>query len=144
MNNSTTARKVQEMTIKHVDNDNVFKLTKNDMGNWENEEAAYIEKHVKSFIEAGIWKLVESVGVEDEPKEDLINKPSHYHSGGIDVITFAESQCTREELRGFYKINVWKYTARAEKKNGLEDYKKAEFYQKRLLELEEKETEDTK
>ena len=66
-------------------------------------------------------------------EEDLINKPPHYHSGGIDVFAFAEAQCSKEELRGFYKINIIKYLARAEKKNGLEDYEKAERYMKELM-----------
>lgn len=107
--------------------------------NYMSQNITFYEEEICNFIINKAWtvKLI-SIPIHEkkEPKEDMINKPSHYHSGGIDVIAFAEAQCTHEELRGFYKINVWKYTARAEKKNGLEDYKKAEFYQKRLLELE--------
>jgi hypothetical protein len=33
--------------------------------------------------------------------EDEINKPSHYHKGGIDVIGFAELHYSKEELKGF-------------------------------------------
>lgn len=68
--------------------------------------------------------------------QDIINKPKHYHQGGIDVIRFAEAKCTKEELKGFYKINIMKYITRADLKNGLEDLKKAKFYLDKLIELE--------
>jgi hypothetical protein len=42
--------------------------------------------------------------------EDEINKPSHYHKGGIDVIGFAELHYSKEELKGFIVLtssNMW-------------------------------------
>ncbi|MDU1838652.1 MAG: DUF3310 domain-containing protein [Staphylococcus epidermidis] len=73
--------------------------------------------------------------------EDIINKPSHYHKNGIDVIGFAKLHCSKEELRGFFRINVWKYTDRYLQKNNVEDLKKARFYLDQLIELESKEEE---
>jgi hypothetical protein len=70
--------------------------------------------------------------------EDVINAPSHYHKGGIDVIGFAEAHYTKDELKGFYRINVIKYVDRYDKKNGLQDLKKAKFYLNKLIELENK------
>lgn len=67
---------------------------------------------------------------------DVINTPSHYHKGGIDVIAFSELQFEKEELKGFYRINVLKYVTRYDRKNGIEDLKKAEFYLNKLIGLE--------
>lgn len=74
-----------------------------------------------------------------EPIEDVVNKPSHYHKGGIDVIGFAERHYSKEELKGFYRINIIKYVDRYDKKNGLTDLDKADFYLKKLWELESNE-----
>ena len=68
--------------------------------------------------------------------EDEINKPLHYHKGGIDVIGFAKLQFCPNEMRGFYRVNVLKYVTRYDRKNGVKDLKKAEFYLKKLMELE--------
>ena len=68
--------------------------------------------------------------------EDVINKPNHYHKNGIDVIGFCEAQFSKDELRGFYRINVLKYVTRYQDKNGVQDLEKAEFYLQKLIELE--------
>ena len=69
--------------------------------------------------------------------EDVINKPTHYHQNGIDVIGFSEAQFSKDELRGFYRINCLKYITRFDRKGGVEDIKKASFYLNKLLEMEE-------
>ena len=63
-------------------------------------------------------------------------KPDHYHYGGMDVIGFGEVNYTKAELVGFYRMNILKYVHRYDKKRGLEDLKKAEFYLNKLIELE--------
>lgn len=68
--------------------------------------------------------------------EDEINKPSHYHKGGIDVIGFAELHYSKEELKGFYRINGIKYLDRYDSKGGVKDLKKCLFYVNKLIELE--------
>jgi len=68
--------------------------------------------------------------------ENVIDKPEHYHKGGIDVIEFAKMKFSHEEVRGFFRINILKYTTRFDLKNGEEDLKKAEFYIKALAEWE--------
>lgn len=70
-------------------------------------------------------------------KEDIINKPNHYHDSGIDPISIGESILTKEEMNGFYKMNMIKYWYRAGKKennNKEQDLKKYEFYRKKLEE----------
>ena len=70
--------------------------------------------------------------------EDVINKPSHYHGGGIDLFEFGEKKFPKEEMRGFYKLNVMKYLTRAGKKDDIiQDLKKAERYLQQLIKLEE-------
>ena len=71
-------------------------------------------------------------------KEDIINKPSHYHKNNIDVIKFSELQFDKLELQGFYRINVLKYVTRFDRKNKVEDLEKAKFYINKLIELHSK------
>ena len=64
-------------------------------------------------------------------KSDSVNHPSHY--GGEDnpyeVIKVCEAWLTRDEFIGAMKFQIWKYTARAGKKNSeSEDYAKAQWY----------------
>lgn len=68
--------------------------------------------------------------------DDLINKPKHYHQGGIDVIGFAELQFPKEELKGFFRINILKYVTRYDRKGHMADLEKADFYLKKLMDLE--------
>lgn len=68
-------------------------------------------------------------------EEDIINKPNHYHDSGIDPISIGESILTKEEMNGFYKMNMIKYWYRAGKKDGNskeQDLKKYEFYKNKL------------
>jgi hypothetical protein len=62
---------------------------------------------------------------------DKIN-PTHY-KGTIECIDAIESTMTKEAFRGYLKGNVLKYMWRYEKKNGVEDLQKAEWYLKKLI-----------
>ncbi|GEQ32175.1 hypothetical protein B795N_00570 [Marinilactibacillus psychrotolerans] len=71
-------------------------------------------------------------------EEDIINEPRHYHQGGIDVIRFSQAQFSKEELKGFYRINAIKYLTRYDRKGKpKEDLEKAQFYLNKLKSLEE-------
>ena len=74
-----------------------------------------------------------------ERDTDNVNKPSHYHTGNIDVIKFSEENFSNEELKGFYRMNAIKYITRYDKKNGIEDLDKAIFYINKLKEFESNE-----
>lgn len=63
--------------------------------------------------------------------------PSHYKTGGLEVITILRKKLTPEEFKGFCKGNILKYVLRADKKNGSEDLKKAQVYLKWLTEAVE-------
>ena len=74
----------------------------------------------------------------EKAKADVVNHPSHYTSGKIEVISIMEDQLTDEEYRGYIKGQVIKYVTRERHKNGLEDLRKAAWYLNRLIKRLEK------
>jgi hypothetical protein len=86
---------------------------------------------------------------------DMVNHPGHYKGkldpmlaavrgalvedvDGINIECFEAmvSMMTIEELRGYLRGNSFKYRWRYQKKVGLQDLEKAEWYEKKLLRLE--------
>jgi Protein of unknwon function (DUF3310) len=63
-------------------------------------------------------------------KEDLINHPSHYKTGGIETIDFIEAK-----QLDYHLGNVVKYISRAGRKNSgyLQDLQKAQWYLNRAI-----------
>jgi hypothetical protein len=59
---------------------------------------------------------------------DEVNHPPHYLVGGIEVIDYIKAKLTPEEFRGYLKGNVIKYISRADHKNGMTDWGKADWY----------------
>jgi len=59
---------------------------------------------------------------------DEVNHPPHYLVGGIEVIDYIKAKLTPEEFRGYLKGNVIKYISRADHKNGMIDWGKADWY----------------
>ena len=89
---------------------------------------------------------------------DTVNQPRHYKkeasplettiraaltdNGDIDPLNLEcfeamVSMLTIDEIRGYLRGNSFKYRWRYTHKNGIEDLKKAEWYEKKLLRLEE-------
>lgn len=89
---------------------------------------------------------------------DTVNQPRHYKkeassleiairaaltdNGDIDPLNLEcfeamVSMLTTNEIRGYLRGNSFKYRWRYTHKNGIEDLKKAEWYEKKLLRLEE-------
>lgn len=76
---------------------------------------------------------------------DSVNHPKHYQIGdtGIEAIDIIEAITKEGSLNGFENYclgNVLKYILRANKKNGIEDYKKAKVYLNWLIESIESES----
>lgn len=67
---------------------------------------------------------------------DPVNNPSHYASGGIECIDAMQAMLSREEFIGYLRGNIFKYQWRYKLKNGVEDLKKAQWYQNKLIEVE--------
>ena len=80
------------------------------------------------------------VEVSSKPPEtptasDAVNHPAHYQ-GAHECIDEMLALFGIEAVKGFCMCNVYKYRYRADKKNGAEDIKKADWYMSKLMELE--------
>ena len=65
--------------------------------------------------------------------EDL-DRPKRYSGRSGDLLDALENDIlSREEMIGAYKMNIIKYVARFDKKNGLQDLNKACVYMSRLM-----------
>lgn len=74
--------------------------------------------------------------------EELKNTSRYKTNSGKQLFDVLEDDLlTYEELRGFYKANIYKYTHRYKQKNGIEDLKKVKVYVDQLIKLEEKQNE---
>jgi hypothetical protein len=73
-------------------------------------------------------------GLKGTFRDDMVNHPPHYTSGGIEVIDYMEAKMTPEQFKGYLIGQVLKYMSRAGKKQDeLEDYKKAQWYLTKLI-----------
>lgn len=82
--------------------------------------------------------MAEKVKEYNYEQVDVINKPSHYMSGGLEVIDILKSKLTPEEYKGFLKGLALKYIFRAGKKEHnaeLQDMKKADWYIQKMIEF---------
>ena len=70
----------------------------------------------------------------EKVRQDIINSPNHYADSTIECIDAMEAMMTPEQFIGYLRGNVFKYQWRYEKKNGIEDLKKAQWYLERLTE----------
>lgn len=66
---------------------------------------------------------------------DPVNHPDHYTSGKKEFLDIAKDFLSNEQFKGALVFNIFKYLFRYERKNGIEDLLKAEFYLKRLIKL---------
>lgn len=74
--------------------------------------------------------------------EELENTKRYKTNSGKQLFDVLEDDLlTYEELRGFYKANIYKYTHRYKEKNGIEDLKKVKVYVDQLIKVEEKQNE---
>ena len=78
-------------------------------------------------------KGIKLISIRRENKlnnNDNIKSPKHYKLEGMNVesIEVIKSILGKEGFKAFCKGNIMKYLIRAERKNGLEDYRKAKTY----------------
>ena len=68
------------------------------------------------------------------PRKRKMSKinPKHYKFGGVECIDAIKSSLSPEQLRGYLKASIIKYLWRYEKKNGLEDLEKADWFLRKL------------
>lgn len=91
----------------------------------------------KEFLE--MCEETGSIIGEGTVAEDKIKSPSHYKLEGLncETIDVVKARLGKEGFKAFCIGNVLKYVLRAEKKNGLEDYKKSKHYLEWIIEGEE-------
>lgn len=64
-------------------------------------------------------------------------EPSYYKQNGKDLFgRFEDGLMPADEIRGFYKGNIFKYITRYQNKNGVEDLQKAKVYLEQLIKFE--------
>ena len=68
---------------------------------------------------------------------DNVNHPSHYETGKFECIDVMLETQGLAATQAFCVCNAFKYLYRHQKKNGLEDIKKALWYLNKIVELEE-------
>ena len=75
----------------------------------------------------------------DDDGHDMVSHPKHYTQGGIECIDALKAATVgKRGMEAVCVAKIIKYLWRYEKKNGIEDVRKAKFYIERLLkELEE-------
>lgn len=84
-------------------------------------------------------EIMEEIMQEEYNKQhNAVNHPSHYASGGIECIDAMEAAYGIEAVMHFCMCNAFKYQWRFDKKNGVEDLKKAQWYQNKYIELKSK------
>lgn len=67
-----------------------------------------------------------------------VNRPAHYTAGRVECIDAMEAAVTGlEGMDAVLTAQVLKYLWRWNKKNGVEDLRKAEWYLKRLIAMKE-------
>ena len=69
-------------------------------------------------------------------EHDIVNNPRDYKLDGLDVEVIDVIKATVTDFESFCHGNIIKYALRANKKNGIEDLKKAKKYIEMLIEEE--------
>lgn len=88
------------------------------------------EKHSDSELLRAIAIIVE--GEQASTHVNTVNHPSHYQ-GANECIDVMRAMFGDEAVKGFCKCNAYKYRFRADRKNGAEDIRKAEWYESYLI-----------
>jgi len=68
---------------------------------------------------------------------DLVNNPPHYQ-GEVEAIDSIKASMSYEAFKGYCQGNALKYVIRYNRKNGVEDLRKAQWYINRLIKEIEK------
>lgn len=78
-----------------------------------------------------------SVKQNNKKVYDNVNAPKHYVTGKYECIEVMEEVFGTEALKNFCLCNAFKYLYRSNRKNGVEDLKKAKWYIDRYIKLSE-------
>ena len=96
-------------------------------------DMAMKETHTYKY-EEDIRTALKDLATKKPTVEDVVNKPSHYNSGGVECIEAIEASMEPEAFQGYLKGNTLKYIWRMSYKGkALEDCKKAQWYLNKLI-----------
>ncbi len=76
--------------------------------------------------------------ITDIKGENNVDHPTHYNQGGIECIDAMEAAYGTEVVIAFCMCNAFKYQWRFNSKNGREDILKSQWYQNKMIELQNK------
>lgn len=71
-------------------------------------------------------------------KFDNVDRPRHYVLDGLECIDVMRAVFGDEKVESFCLLNAFKYLWRTDRKNGVEDIRKAAWYMAKYCELKEK------
>lgn len=112
------------LIITNIDGNNVkYEYNQSFIGSMPKE---YLLKH---------YKCIDDTDINVGNISNNVNHPKHYQ-GKHECIDIMIAMFGKQAVIDFCKCNILKYRWRADKKNGEEDIKKAEWYETKLLELE--------
>ena len=80
-------------------------------------------------------QLIEDIGQYCDDNRESVNHPPHYQ-GKHECIDEMRALFGDEAVKAFCRCNIWKYTYRADSKNGAEDRKKADWQMDYLMKME--------
>lgn len=100
---------------------------------------AAISKYISGEREPRITFLKRIADALDVPADEFlyekVDHPEHYQ-GKNECIDVMIAMFGVEAVKSFCRCNAYKYRFRADRKNGEEDIRKAEWYESKLIELE--------
>lgn len=69
---------------------------------------------------------------------DVVNHPPHYETGAFECIDVMLETQGKDAVLNFCICNAFKYLYRHNRKNGVEDIKKSQWYINKYIELSER------
>ena len=97
-----------------------------------------VDLKMVAYLPTGFTKKIKRKKRDMEEKDNNVNHPSHYNQGKIECIDAMESAYGTEAVIMFCMCNAFKYQWRFNKKNGREDILKCQWYQNKMVELQNK------
>lgn len=112
-----------------------YGISLNPSKSWELlKDLESIEKEFENMKNESSIDFTEE-GTPNEQNYDIVNNPKHYNGSKYQCIDVMEDTYGKDAVLAFCKLNAFKYLYRAEKKNGLEDMKKAVWYLNKYINL---------
>lgn len=126
-----------ESSMSTLEIGELYEIASGEYGPYTNEYFVYLKNHTSAYAASRFEKVLDS-----SEHEELQNTQRYKTNSGKQLFDVLEDDLlTSEELRGFYKANIYKYTHRYKQKNGIEDLKKVKIYVDQLIKLEENQNE---